>query len=348
MTGATADERQGVSHTRNASLAVLAGLCYVLEGSNGSETVAGLANEAIRLGLIEGVAVVPGGRLPTRINHHMIALRKLDLVSSVRRGGSITYTLTSMGMTLARATARMYNGQGRLGLDDELRAAWRPALVRSEYVRHQWLKYFMSRQDFTYLDLLSTCCTVTIERVPSNQRSDQDDSGYRILSDAWGERILNDLERREIYEGLRRWTNEAYLTDDRLPEEIRGPFLHDLHDTLDDVVEGESCIVTAWLTPSQLDLFESNIEQILHERQGGNRIPIPDLIITLCDDYGYARRNVRDMLTVLYNERGAYYVFERASRFLMRHAFRGRTSDQYYVQLDGVWRTGLVRYEEAS
>lgn len=348
MTSAATDERHAISHTRNASLAVLVGLCYVLERSDGTATVIELANEAIRLGLIEGMAVVPGERLPTRINHHMIALRQLNLVSSVRCNAHISYSLTSMGVALAHAAVRMYSGAGPLELDGGLRATWRPILVQSDYVRHQWLKYFMSREDFAYPDLLSARGAVTIQRVPPAQRSGQDDSGYRILSDAWDERILNDLERREIYEGLRRWTNEVYLTDDRLPEDIRGAFLYHGGQASQRVVESELYIVTAWLAPDDLDVFESHIRQVLDEREGGDRIPIPELIIALCDDYGYARQNVRDMLGVLYDERSDRYTFERASRFLMQRAFRGKTSDQYYVQLDGIWRTGLVRYEEAS
>ncbi len=334
-----------VSHTRAASLANLAGLCLVLRDQAAPLSVGALARKAVDRAILEDdVVIARGSRLPTRVNHHMIALRELQLVAATPGQGHVWYDLTPAGYAVADAARQEYSGDGPLALTDALRETWRPVLVESDYVRRQWLKYFMPRTAFTYSELLSEGVPITIHRIPMSQRDHDDDSGYRLVSERWGERTLTEIERREIYEGLRRWTNDTYLTDDRLPPGVRGPFSpRDSYP--DDLSESASHVVTSWLSPANdLDLFEERIRAILLRREGGNRITIPELIIALCDDYGYAKQNLRAMLVALYYERGGDYVFERASRFLMRSAFKDVKSDDYYVQIEGVWRTGLVCY----
>ncbi len=336
--------REVISHTRATPLANLAGLCLVLHEHGEPLHVSALAQKAIERAILDEAVIAQGNRLPTRINHHMIALRKLELVTSVLWGGHTWYSLTQTGKILARDTRQTYSDSGAPNLDDRLREIWRPVLVQSAYVRHQWLKYFMPRENFTCSELASAGNTITISRVPQTQRFGEDDSGYRILSDYWGERALDEVERREIYEGLRRWTNDAYLTDDRLPKATRGPFLH--HGSPpSSTFESESHIVKAWLSPEKdLSLFETHIEEVLDKREQGNRITIPELIITMCDEYNYAKQNVKDMLVTLYYDGDDHYFFERASKFLIRQAFKGVKPEDYYVQIEGVWRTGLVCY----
>jgi phage anti-repressor protein len=97
--------------------------------------------------------------------------------------------------------------------------------------------------------------------------------------------------------------------------------------------------------------FEQLVNEKIDERQQGNRINIPDLIIGLCQDYYYAKENVKEMLTELFYERGNSYFFERGSQFLIDNAFKlpqRNKPEAYYLKLEGAWRTSLVRYGDQT
>jgi len=342
------------SHTRGVPLANLAGLCFVLGESASPLSVNELVTRSIRHGVIESESLQRGGRLPTRINHHIISLRELELVKSERSVGHVYYSLNVPGRHIYKEVKKNYCGEGQVELNTALRAAWRPILVESSYVRSTWLKYFMTCEEFTFEELISKSNSVTITRIPQGERECYEDresikdSGYRLFSQYWGDHIIYELDRREILQGLRRWTNEAYLTDDSVSSAEAAPFAHLSTPGSEDTFESESFIVNAWLDPTKdLPRFERVVNQLLDERKQGNRINIPDLIIGLSHDYGYAKENIKEMLTILFYERRDNYFFERGSRFLVDNAFKLTNKNRpevYYLKLEGSWRTSLVRF----
>lgn len=336
-----------LSHTRGVHLGDLAGLCFILRERGTPTSVKTLATEAIERGILDYALPAQGNRLPTRINHHMIALRELGLVESARSGANTHYNLTPPGYAVAEAVSLLYEGTGTIALEHNLRAAWRPVLVQSLYVRCHWLKYFMPKDTFDYKDLILEGESVTIYRVPLGDRFDSEDSGYRLVSRFWKDQYLDLLARREVYEGLRRWTNEAYLTDDRLPEGMETPFLYLTSPSMSDVFQLESYVVRAWLDPDwdrDVDLFERQVQQVFDDFQQSNRITIPEIIINLSHDYGYSKHNATEMLKSLYYHRSKSYFFERGSEFLVNRTFDVARPQDYYVQIEGVWRTSLIRY----
>lgn len=336
-----------LSHTRAVPLPNLTGLCVILGERPGTLSIKQLAQEAVDRGVIGSTRPTPGERLPTRINHHMIALRELGLVSWTHRGGHVYYTLKPAGQNICVVAQQTYDGEGAVALNSALRAAWRPVLADSPYVREHWLKYFMPGEKFSYDDLIAKGSFVTIYRLRGEERHDAEDSGYRMVSqhERWEEQEWDDVQRREVYEGLRRWTNECYLTDDRVLEDEDRPFKHVSKVRAHNEFEIESHIARRWLDPERdLDRFESELRRALEEKQQGNRITIPDLLLTLCWEHGYAKDNLKEMLQALYYERGRDYFFERGSEFLIRHAFAVPNPQDFYVQIEGAWRTSLICY----
>lgn len=342
------------SHTRGAPLANIAGFCLILGEAGEALDVKELASRAIERGVIQSQPLQKGARFPTRINHHIISLRQLDLVNWAPNGNHVYYSLNQKGRDVYTAVKDYYSGSGKLELDFHVREALRPMLVASDYVRSQWLKYFMTRDVFSYEDLISDGTHITFCRVPPEQRQEaanslNPDTGYRLISEHWDELILYEEDRREVQHGLRRWTNEVYLTDDRVLMEVAAPFsyLHEL-DSETDTFKIESHIVKRWLDPgSDLRHFEDLVHKAIDNRHSGDRITIPDLIIDLCNEYGYAKENVKELLTELFYERSSNFFFERGSKFLVDHAFQLSAQDKpsvYYLKLEGAWRTSLVRY----
>jgi len=341
-----------LSHTRNFPLTDLAGLCYILDQAVAPMSVMELANAGIALDVYTHPPAGPwklvpsGERLPTRINHGMISLRDLGLVTSQPGGGKTYYELTDHGRSISAATLASYSDRGNVTMNDHLRSAWRPVLVTSAYVRSQWLNHFMGRNDFSYQDLIQTKNRIAISRLPMDERvtsrKGAGDSGYRFASPHSEERRLNDLERREVYEGLRRWTDTVYLTDYRLPPEVEGPFLYQTDAGLDMRFELEWHIVSCWLDPERdVEVFTEQVRQVLRD-WGTKSGPIPDLIIYLSRVQGYAKRNIVEMLTSLYYHTNEFF-FERGSEFLIRRAFEDVKSEDYYVKIEGSWRTGIMR-----
>lgn len=332
-----------LSNTRGVSLTNLAGMCYVIATST-ELSVKQLANEAIARGILSGFdEIQKGERLPTRIHHHMIALRTLSLVDTQKSRSNVIYNLTSTGQIICDAL-KTYIETSPIQFDDDLRAAWREVLVASDYVRYHWLQHFMGREFFDIDQVVSFGKNIIIQRLPVDQRQGQrHDSGYRITTSLGQTINLDVLQHKEIYQGLRRWTNTVYLTDDRLPDTVAGAFLYQLYD--DDIFEIESHIVKQLLYyPRDLGLVEQQINELLDERCT-NRIPIPDIMIELCHKYNYSKYNLRNMLEMLYYESTGRYFFERGSEFLIDRAFdTGVSSQDYYLQIEGVWRTGLARY----
>lgn len=341
-----------LSHTRGVPLEDLTGLCSILDRKGGRLSVMNLANAGIEQDVIykRGAAVpspvARGARLPTRINHRMISLRELGLVESHPAGGHIFYELTTMGRQLASAVADDYEGCGQVYANATLRSVWRTVLVASPYVRNQWLKYFMETKDFGLHDLIKTDKLVTIFHAPSDERngsreSQGGDSGYRIRSTHWPEKRLNDVERREIHQGLRLWTDASYLTDYRLPVDLEIPFLYQTDVGTSDGLRLEYYVARAWLDPeSDVERFGEDIRLLL-TTWGVSRTTIPSLIIEMARRGGYAKRNIREMLVALYYGTNQYF-FERGSEFLIRRAFEDVKSEDFYVQIEGVWRTGLM------
>lgn len=343
------------SHTRGVPLADLAGLCFILGEAQGALSVRELANRAITSGILESELVQVGKRLPTRINHRIISLRELELVNYEQYDGHVYYSLATPGEWVYTAARKYYQSETVIGLNASLRDMWRQILVKSKYVRSVWLKYFMPRAEFDLAEfnlreLISHSSPVTIIRVPQADRegSQDEDSGYRLSSEFWGENIISDIERREILQGLRRWTNAVYLTDDSVTSIEAAPFAHLSTFRSDAPFIVESFIVKAWLDPDKdLSLFEQLVNQTIDKRRQGNRINIPDLIIALSYEYGYAKDNLKEMLTALFYERRNRFFFERGSKFLVDNAFRITNKNKpalYYVNLEGSWRTSLVRY----
>lgn len=335
------DGSERISNTRGVSLVNIAGLCYVLGAQQNDLSVKALANEAISQGVLDFEPIPTGKRLPTRIHHHMIALRKLDLVRYAKHGGRVYYHLAPNGQLLYDSVLEKYKGVPQK-MDHYLRRIWRPILVQSEYVRHQWLRYFMNHADFTYDSFIALSTPIKFYRLPSEQRLDPArDSGYRLVSEHWAERALDTLDYRELYQGLHRWTNDVYLTDDRIPEGLDIPYLYQSQS--DATYEMDAFAVKSWLDPElDMEQFEHQVGRYFDELRA-NRASIPRLILYLCGTHQYSKFNVREMLITLYYVRRDKYFYERGSEFLIDQAFEFGRPEEYYVQIEGVWRTGLVR-----
>ena len=335
-----------LSNTRGVSLPNLAALCYLLGRNSTGLNVKALANIAIENDVFAFADVPQGARLPTRIHHHMIALRKLELVFEEHTGSHVMYFLAQNGKRLYEEVASAPSEQLVLPLDTAMRTLWREILVASAYVRFHWLKYFMMTESFGFHDLVQHYQPLTLERVPLEERKRHEnaaelDSGYRIYSVGWPDKALNALEYKEIYQGLRRWTNQVYLTDDRLIEGNDVPYLYQM-DRKDRFV-CDVDVVTAWLDPSiDLGFFVEQVDAVLDDL-GSDRITIPELIVTLCSAKGYSKFNVAEMLYELYYMPGQRYFFERGSQFLIHRAFDVARPEDNYVQIEVVWRTGIVR-----
>jgi hypothetical protein len=347
-----------LSHTRGVPLANLAGLCFILSQSERPLSVRELVERAMGLAIIETKPLPKGGPLPSRINHHIISLRVLNLVLFEHSNGHVYYKINTSGRRLSTALLKNYNGEGPVELDSALRAVWRSILVKSSYVRSFWLKYFMASEDFDLSQLLRNNASVEIVRVSPGERVSScaetnsgqfADSGYRIRSQNWPERVIDDVARREILHGLRHWTSEAYLTDETVPAAEAAPFAHFSNpENSSSSIEIDCFIVTAWFNPSKdLRRFERFVDELFDRRGQGNRISIPDLIISLSSEHRYARENIKEMLVHLFYERGNRYFFERGSKFLVEKAFKLTSRDRpsvYYLNLEGAWRTSLVRF----
>ncbi len=331
-----------LSNTRGASLANLTGLCRIL-GEVGTLNVKQLANIAIKEGVFNFDPVSVGERIPTRIHHHMIALRMLELVEDMPTKGHVYYELAPLGKRLFEAISSELASSAvdDSGFSDTLLLAWRVTLAASNYVKCQWLKYFMRDTDFDHQAFAFEGTPITVYRLPMSERMDSDrDSGYRLRSPYWGEISLDMLAYREIYQGLRRWTNQVLLTDDRLPDDT---LAYSYQSQDEESFETKIFVVKAWLSRHQdLKAFEDKIDQLL-DKEGINRITLPDLIMGLCRHHGYSKAQVRAMLEQVYYHGQNHYFFERGSRFLVHNAFNVAEPEDYYVQIEGVWRTGLVR-----
>jgi len=352
-----------LSHTRGVPLANLAGLCFILSQARQPLSVRELASRAVTLGIVESKPLRSGERLPTRINHHIISLRELGLVQCEQGDGHVYYKANALGRRIASALAGSYGGQGEVELNAVSKAVWRSVLAMSSYVRSAWLKYFMPREEFSLRELLREGSPVTISRVAAEDRGDPSrenaeeelseqfrDSGYRIQSQHWDERIVRAVERRETVHGLRLWTNEAYLTDENVPSAEAAPFAYLSGAENEGTVEIESFIVNAWFDPSRDSArFEQMVDRLLDQRRQGNRIGIPDLIISISKAHGYAKENIKEMLASMFYARRDKYFFERGSKFLIDNAFKVTRRDKpsvYYLKLEGSWRTSLIRFGE--
>lgn len=340
-----------LSHTRAVPLGNLSGLCLILAQSDRPLHVRELVEAANKAGILQSKPIPKGKPIPSRINHHIISLRELELVRSVHSDGHVYYSVNSTGRRIARIHAR--NSQS-VNLSHKLKALWRAVLANSAYLRSFWLKYFMKTEDFTLDSLLANSSPITIIRLPADEREDSPDdgerfkdSGYRIHSKHWGAKVIYAVERREILHGLRQWTNEAYLTDEGVPSAEAAPFAYLSSLETSGPLEIESFVVQAWFDrENDLPRFERLVDNFLDRRRQGNRIGIPDLIIALSHEYGYAKENTKEMLTSLFYERGNRFFFERGSKFLVDNAFKLTRRDKpsaYYLNLEGSWRTSIVR-----
>lgn len=354
MTTSTSPFR--LSHTRGVPLANLAAFCSILSDAREPLSVRDLVTRAIRFGIVGREPLPVGRRLPTRINHHIISLRELDLVESEPAGGRVYYRVSLLGRRIAATVPNGRDEEGQGVLNASAKAIWRSVLVKSSYVRSAWLKYFMSSAEFTSRELFKNNSPVTIVRLPTDERHEPStesakqfkDSGYRIRSEHWSERIVTALERREILHGVRQWTNEAYLTDENVPAVEAAPFAHLATTNNESSIEIESFIVDAWFDPDKdLLRFERLVDRLLDQRRHGNRIEIPDLIISISNEHRYAKENIKEMLESLFYNRGDKFFFERGSKFLVDNAFKLARRDKpsvYYLNLEGSWRTSLVRF----
>ena len=192
----------------------------------------------------------------------------------------------------------------------------------------------MPKEDFTLQELLATAYPIIIEVKGNN---------YCVHWKGGSPKVLDYKERMEIYQGLRKWTNDIELTDEVLLDEQSLDDEQDLHSILGFGSRFVEAYVVRrqWDERTQVELFEEKVRSLIDEVGNGNHIGIPDLIIALCRKERLSKRTVRELLESLYREKGAKYFFERASRLLLRLPF-GVEPENYYVKIDGIWRTGLV------
>ncbi|RYX84238.1 hypothetical protein EON83_11120 [bacterium] len=379
----TKKEHVKLSYGRGVPLWNLSALCRLLQIEGTDLRVRDLANRGIEQGVFgdKYKFLHEGDRLHTRINHHIIALRCINLIDpAIEKKG--VCRLRPRGLDLAHAVQRtipdalvqgstesweslemMENVQDEVL--PELRATWREILVQSLYVRSHWLRYFMDREEFSLKDFVDAAKPIRILVSPAHDNENDTilqrrgksipqtaDSGYRLSSHYWPQLNWTEEQRREVFQGLRLWTKQAYLTDDTVLGEVAGPFKHLSSERSkgqeeDNIYEFESYPVKCWLYPLRdLDQFVSMVNEVLAFFPGGRRATLPDLIISLCQRYNLAKRNVKEMLSQLYFLRNKDYFFERGSRFLVENAFAIRTTNKpesYYLKLDGSWRVGIVR-----
>jgi len=323
-----APNKRFLPFTRGAFLEYICALCAILKQADRPLTERELATLA--KDFQKKVAARQWSQ--TRFRHHFYALLELKLATKFNR----QYSLEPRGQELAALVLQETDLLQRLPTlsSPVLRELLSRIMVESPYVCSEWLKYFMLKEDFTLQELLAAAHPIIIE-VRSNN--------YCIHWAGGSPKVLNDKERMEIYQGLRRWTNDIELTDEVLLDEQSLDEEQGLHS----ILGFGSHFVEAYLVRQQWDermpiaLFEEKVGSLIDEIGNGNRIGIPDLIIALCRRERLSKRNVRELLERLYREKRAQYFFERASRLLLRLPF-GVAPENYYVKIDGIWRTGLV------
>ena len=324
-----APNKRFLPFTRGALLENICALCAILKQADrplAERELAALAKDVFQ----KKVSARPSSH--TRFRHHFYALLELKLAAKCNR----RYSLEPRGQELAALVLQETDFLQRPPTLSSpiLRDLLSTIMVESPYVRSEWLRYFMPKEDFTLQELLATAYPIIIEVKGNN---------YCVNWKGGSPKVLDDKERMEIYQGLRKWTNDIELTDEVLLDEQSLDDEQDLHSILGFGSRFVEAYVVRrqWDERTQVELFEEKVRSLIDEVGNGNHIGIPDLIIALCRKERLSKRTVRELLESLYREKGAKYFFERASRLLLRLPF-GVEPENYYVKIDGIWRTGLV------
>jgi len=215
----------------------------------------------------------------------------------------------------------------------------------------------MPRETFSLEEMVEEGRDIILELVPPIDRhilktkrgKESEDSGYRIHSffSKWQTLQIDSSQRREIHEGLRRWTLQVDLVNE-LTGLTGWNSIFDIEDeyllrmeSKNSRLDRDYIVKEHWDINRPLEQFERMLTQIREQMGWVKRIEIPELIIILALKNHLSIRDIHNLLTRLYEERHANYFFESASEWLLVQTGSKFPLDMY-VQIDGAWRTSLV------
>ncbi len=210
----------------------------------------------------------------------------------------------------------------------------------------------MPTEDFSLDQFITLAKDVIIELVPSDQRiklltgagADSEDTGHRLHSyfPQWPTFPLDQAGRREIHQGLLKWSNNIDLVNQVTHWEawhkIEDEYLARLQSKrgkLDRVY----VVRGPWRDGLSLSAFEHFLAKVRAESGGSHRLSIPKLVISLALNEHLSLSIIHSFLQRLYYERQDQYFFESASRQLLPTS---PVELGNYVRINGAWRTSLV------
>ncbi len=365
------DDTRNLSHTRGVSLLDVCRLCAYIKLEPGFRiTATSLARKAKECGL--RVFRESRNANSTGIRHFWYTLQKLNLVTTSHKNSITTFELTHYGLDLAEITLQQSMAYS---LDDisveeasqDLRMTFIEILAQSAYVRSIWLSLFRDDIDFTYEQLFEKNYPLVIELVNPGYRVDLtkfgynwDDSGYRLyphehsvfrrLTVASRENhdfatdpnlglIISDTARKEIVEGLRRWTfMELGLTNES-PMEIDA----DLAELVQK--KREIWIVRRFLPPDSHTIkhVAEIVREFIQSIGNGRRIRVPDLLVEFSRQESISLTNAKSLLRQLHASYSRHFYFEGASEDVIIDEFNlANNRFNYHINIDGIWRPTIL------
>lgn len=364
------DDTRELSHTRGVPLLDLCRLCvyvFSIPGYRMSITELGRIAQDSGLKDFQGFS---SQRIPrTRVRHYWYTLDKLGLMVKKQIKAGTTFELLENGKIVAEIMLKEELAYGSsiqhvAEASERLRAELARVVVESEYLREVWLSLFMSDSNFTYKQFLNKSQSIVIERLFPDYRLDMsnygEDSGYRLYpySKSAFERlaiagnqgksisaspnaslILSETARKEIHDGLRRWTYIELGITNETPLAIHGEE-RDVVETRRDV-----WVVKRTLSPGRKSVAQVAewTEEVIRSIGNGRRIRTPELIVELCRLHSISLSNAKMLLKQLHGMRSDRFYFEGASESVIMDKFSSVPNpDDYYLIIDGIWRPTLL------
>ena len=370
------NDTQNLSHTRGAFLIDVCRLCaFIYKFSKKKRLkIHDLAILAEKNGLKHFQNTSKKTLVGTRARHYWYSLEALNLVDKHEN----EYELSNYGVTIAELSI-----SENLIADNEIKYILatseiiRAELVRiafeSEYLKRVWFSNFINEPVFSSYDLLLQDQAITIERIYPKYRienlsdffdvsSQVSDSGYRLYTlsnwsfDSLGippriftsvgdfkTLILSDTARKELHEGIRRWTTyELEIT-------METPLLVPSDDI--EVVDKRRHVwlVKQHIDPndrSSLEKFSAWVENTIKMQGNGKRIRIPELIINICKINKIGLSNAKNLLLALYRNSSDKFYFEAASEGVIFNDYGEFSSApepwDYFLKIDGIWRPSIM------
>ena len=370
------NDTANLSHTRGAVLVDVCRLCALAYKSVRQKNIEirALAELAEKNGLQHFRGVSKRKTLGTRSRHYWYSLEKLSLVYKHES----EYQLSPDGILVAQLTLDEHLLEGNevsylASVSENLRVEVSRIALESKYLRRRWFSNFVEAEDFATANLLSQNHEVMIERIyPEFRIEDLSlyfnvsarviDSGYRLypfsnwsfinlglasrdhsIDDGVKALVLSDTARKELHEGLRRWT--TYELEITMETPLTIP-----RDAVELVEKRRNIwIVTNHIDESnavRLEDFANWVENTIRTHGNGKRVRTPDLIVQICSTHRIGLSNAKNLLLALHRKYADKFYFEAASEGVILQDYGEFYSApepwDYFLKIDGIWRPSLM------